>query len=380
MNKVIVVGGNHHNGLGLARALGINGVEVHAVVIDDTQDSFLSKSKFIKSCVVYKDEKTALDYIMATYSFEKERAFIIPYSDRAAEELDSRLNQFIDYFYVPSINQKQGMIVELMDKERQYNFAEHNGIKMAKTTVVYIDEEATVPIDFPMPCILKPVVSAEGDKKDITVCDSRQELANNINKYASLGYQRVLLQEYLNIDYEIDVFGCILRYSPYFCIVPTHTIRSWPSKGGTNSFSYIITDKSIVEKCKKVIKGLCSYGFYGLYDIELFVVNGEIYLNEMNLRNSGDVYMALKQNYYYPLAWYNDVLNIRNTISVNPTKGNYCMTECSDLRHVVFENYSFFQWLRDYKKCKDYALKFKGDMKPAYTRYMYYLKKVLFHK
>ncbi len=35
MNKVVIVGGNHHNGLGLARSFGRFGIEVISVVIDE---------------------------------------------------------------------------------------------------------------------------------------------------------------------------------------------------------------------------------------------------------------------------------------------------------------------------------------------------------
>ena len=122
---------------------------------------------------------------------------------------------------------------------------------------------------------------------------------------------------------------------------------------------------------------LKKYGFYGLYDIEIFVVGNDYYLNEMNLRNSGDVYMALDQDYHYVVAWYFDVLGKDFSISENPSKDDYCMTECADLRHVMIKGLGLGAWLRDFKKCKDFALKYKGDMRPAIDRYFYYVCKVL---
>ena len=41
-NEVIIIGGNHHNGLGLARILGINQIIVHSIVIDKNKNSFIS--------------------------------------------------------------------------------------------------------------------------------------------------------------------------------------------------------------------------------------------------------------------------------------------------------------------------------------------------
>lgn len=66
------------------------------------------------------------------------------------------------------------------------------------------------------PCIVKPVISAEGDKRDIAICNSENQLLNVLEKLREKHYKRVLIQEYLTIDYEIDVFGCVLKQKPFF--------------------------------------------------------------------------------------------------------------------------------------------------------------------
>ena len=201
--------------------------------------------------------------------------------------------------------------------------------------------------------------------------------SNKISELKKLKYKRVLVQEYLKVDYEIDVFGAILHQEPFICQIPTHTIRSWLPEGGTNSFSYIITNEKIIKACKELITKVMDIGFYGLYDIELFVVDGKIYLNEINLRNSGDVYMGLNQSYYYPYAWICDCLGLKADILPYPTRKEYTMTECADIRNVLVHNVSLIEWIKDFKKSSDFALKFKGDMKPAYNRYLYYLKQFI---
>lgn len=337
-NTVYVVGGDHHNGLGLARIFGLNGVEVISLVAGDCKKSFLRKSKYVTESLVFPSEKEAFDYLSERPTIDP-LPFIIPYSDSAALELDNRLDEFKDRYYVPSINNTQGAIAKLMDKQNQYDFATSAGIRMAQTLTANIKAEDHPELDdMRYPCIIKPVISAEGHKRDIAICNSRNELESVISKYKDLGYYRALVQEYLTIDYEIDVFGCILKQEPFICHVPTRTIRSWLPKGGTNSFSQIITDPQIVGECKKIIEAIRDAGFYGLYDIELFVVNSEIVLNEVNLRNSGDVYMGLAQKYYYPYAWFCDVLGKRVNIIPNPLKPDYTMTECADIRNVLSHN------------------------------------------
>ena len=92
--EVILVGGDHHNGLGLARIFGLNNIKVHCVVIAENGKSFLSKSKFVTDCYVYDTEKIAFNNIKSRFGNDKGKYFIIPYSDTAALELDLRLNEF----------------------------------------------------------------------------------------------------------------------------------------------------------------------------------------------------------------------------------------------------------------------------------------------
>lgn len=376
-NVVYIVGGDHHNGLGLARIFGLNGVEVRSLVVGDCKKSFLGQSKYVSESLVFPTEKGAYDYLSKLHNRDV-KSFIIPYSDASALELDKRLDEFKDRYYVPSINNTQGEIAKLMDKQNQYDFAKSAGIRMAYTVTADIKAETHPELDqMPFPCIIKPVISAEGHKRDIAICENREELLSVVLKYKELGYYRALVQEYLSIDYEIDVFGCTLKQEPFICQIPTHTIRSWLPKGGTNSFSRIITDSEVVSRCKSIIEAVKNRGFYGLYDIELFVVDGEIILNEVNLRNSGDVYMGLAQKYYYPYAWYCDVLGEKVEILPNPTRNDYTMTECADLRNVLAHHVGFGEWLRDYRKCEDYALRFRGDMGPALSRYGYYIKQFI---
>ncbi len=374
---VYLVGGDHHNGLGLARIFGLNGIEVRSLVIGDCAKSFLRKSRFISECRVFPTEKDAFDYLLELPQ-KKNRSFIIPYSDAAALELDTRLDEFKDAYYVPSINDMQGEISKLMDKQNQYIFAKKHGIKMAYTVTTNVKAEEHPEFDdMPFPCIIKPVISAEGHKRDIAICNTIEELLKVIEEYKQLGYYRALVQEYLTVDYEIDVFGCVIKQAPYICQVPTKTIRSWLPQGGTNSFSQIITNTGILKECEKIISAVRKQGFYGLYDIELFVVNNEIILNEINLRNSGDVYMGISQGYYYPYAWYCDVLGREVDILPHPCRADYTMTECADIRNVLVHNTSLVKWIADYRKSKDYALKFRGDMKPARERYAYYVRQFI---
>ena len=121
-----------------------------------------------------------------------------------------------------------------------------------------------------------------------------------------------MVQEYLNIDYEIECIGAVLQQEPCICFATFHVIRSWPKEGGTCSYSYVITDGGILNECQNVLQNLKDIGFYGLFDVELFSVGGKIYLNEINWRNSGVISWTFGGKFYYPYIWYCDAVGIKN--------------------------------------------------------------------
>ena len=380
LNKIIIVGGDHHNGLGLARILGINGCEVHCMVITDKNKSWIAKSKYVKESHLFKKEKDAFDYVIKHYIDHHNKSFLIPYSDGAAYELDSRLNEFNSNFFVPSIKDLQGEIVKMMDKERQYQFAKENKIFMAKSVLLHLsDVDVNLIEDDYFPCILKPNMSAQGDKRDIRICQNRCELKNSISELHNIGYEQILLQQFLEIDYEIVIVGALMNNDIVFSankVIRTH------AKGGTNSFSQTIIDEDILEKCQSILQKIKGYGFNGLIDVEVFMINEELYLNEINWRNSGGVFRSISSGFYYPYWWVEDCLKICDPAMKKwkPQDNEFSMTEHGDIRNVLNKKISLFQWLKDKRKTKNFALKLKGDMKPAFCRYLYFVRQILFKK
>ena len=161
-NKVILIGGNHHNGLGLARSFGVNGIKPYGVIVGEgAEHGFVRKSKYWAKTWVIKSDDEIVEFLLSIFRDEKEKPVVIPYSDGAAEEIDLSLDRLKEYFLLPSIGGQQGKIAELMDKQKQVEFAQTYGIPMAKSCVVDLSD-IRLPEDMIYPCIVKPVVSAEG--------------------------------------------------------------------------------------------------------------------------------------------------------------------------------------------------------------------------
>lgn len=370
-NKVIIIGGDHHNGLGLARIFGINGKKVISVVISAKKRSWMATSKYVEHHVVCKTEKEGLDYILEKYSEETLKPFIIPYSDRAALELDLRLNQFKEKFYVPSINGEQGRIASLMDKDAQYKWAMEHGIKMAKSSTIDLNQFDFQKNDFEFPCILKPNCSVNGEKLDIVICQNQMDLQENLKILKEKGYTSIFLQDYLKIDYEIDAFGGIASCGK-MSFFPHKIIRRWPQNTGTSSFTQVVVDDEVLSFGNTIISYLKSEGFQGLYDVEFFKIKNNFYLNEINFRNSGSGFRAISQCFFYAYDWFCNTLKGDNCEIVlsYPKKKLYTMTEYTDVRYLR-KGASLFGWIKDLMKSKSFALVKRSDMKPFFFKIIY---------
>lgn len=370
-NIVFIFGERHHNGLALARMLGCNGVTVYSVILSDKRKGFMEMSRYIKKYFVFSNAGEALDFLKGYRSRLKQMPFIFAYSDAAVLELDKRLDEFRDLYFIPSIDGKQGKIAEWMDKQKQFEFAEKYGLDMAKTATSDLSALENVSISFPW--ILKPVISAEGSKKDIIIVNSYQELETKKKELENKGYQKILVQPYLNIDQEIVIVGAIYKNRNESSAFLYEVIRRWPDKSGTNSYSAAVTDTELIRKCQNILECIKKEKFSGLIDVEVFIVNGRLYLNEINWRNSGGGFRGLSSGCHYAYWWYRDALGMDIGDSFLQTPGHaYSMVEYTDIRHVIRRKVSILRWLREYAKTSDFALKYKHDMLPCIGKYFFY--------
>lgn len=377
-NKVILIGGNHHNGLGLARSFGVNGIKPYGVIIGEgAEHGFVRKSKYWAKTWVIKSDDEIIEFLLNDFQNEKEKPVVIPYSDGAAEEIDLNLDRLKEHFLLPSIGGQQGKIAELMDKQKQVEFAHTYGIPMAKSCVVDLND-IRLPEDMIYPCIVKPVVSAEGEKSDIRKCDTETQTVEYLQKLRQKGYHRFLVQEYLNYDTEYLMVGSINGQNQ--CWVNSKKIRVWPVVGGSSSCLQVTNQKNVSDFFESVRAAFHQIAYDGLYDVDVLQVNGKLFLNEVNWRNSGTIYSVLGSKVYYPVNWYywkTKHQSPENFIQSCLDETVYTIDESLDLRHVVCRNITLKQWFRDKKKSKAFALWYTPDMRPAIAQYFHLLKELI---
>ncbi len=375
MNKVIIFGLDHYNSLGLARVFGVNGIKPYGILkscYDTHKKDFCYLSKYWTKVIYVDSEKQGIRCLIKNFSNEKERPVIIPSSDQAEEAIDHNYDILANNFIVPGIQNKGGAVLGLMNKMEQAQWAKDLGINVADTFKINLLEDYKIP-ELLFPCIVKPVMSSDGVKADIKKIENIESLKEYLCILKNKGYSRILIQNFIFKDYEAELFGCIPKYSDRIPFILTRHIREWPTVGGSVSCHQFISDEGLKLKAREILKRIKEYGYIGNIDIELFIVNGEIYLNEVNFRNSGDIFACFHSEMYYPYYWYLDVIGKDiSRLNINYKCDKYAMNETTDFRHVVNGSIAIWDWLKYLNNTADCALWFRGDLKPALKRYSYY--------
>ena len=374
LNKVIIIGTDHHNVLGTVRSFGVNKIKPYGIIVkNDDSPLWVTKSRYWnKTWVIDSDEKIS-EILIHYFSEEEHKPVIICCSDGAMSHIDDNLNQLSQYFILPSFNNEQGAITRLMNKEIQSEFLQRNGIKTLESKIIDLSDNLD-DYSFEYPIILKPVVSIEGDKKDITVCYNQKELIQALYDFESFGYKRILVQPFVTAVVEYQLTGSISKTNISFTVC--QNLRQWPVKTGSGSFSRSINSGEVLSFSENTLRKLQMLGFIGPIDIELFEISNEYYVNEINWRSSGRVYVNLANKTYSTFFYYLDSIDPYNVLSSSNDKQFYAINEGTDIRNVfISKTVPFYKWIIQMFMSKSYSLWYCFDLKPAFARYKYYIKK-----
>lgn len=369
-NTVIVIGGSHHNMLGIIRALGMKGCKIIAIITNDKPYSFVSKSRFIeKSFLINQDEEQALKLLDKLSQELSDKGIIIPTSDFAALLIDNNLDRLKPNYVVPSINCNQGEIAKYMDKYEQFLLSEKYGVRMAKCNIIDLDNYRDNG-KFKK-CIIKPLVSANGKKSDIAICDSKEVFSKTLRLLHDKGYEKVLVQDYIDFDRECGLIGCAKDGE---VILPgiIKKNRIYPLKRGSNSYSDVeMLDQSNGE-IAKIINILKELKYDGLFDIEIFLKGDTVYLNEINFRNSGNTFAYCFDDVYIAYLWAlmafgKDISNNKKEI----TKNFSYIDEKLEMKQLFDKNITISDYFKTRRKAKARLLHFRKDIKPSVYKIIY---------
>lgn len=380
MNKLIIIGSNNYNELGLVRSFGVNGIQPYGIIIGKEKEkkhNFLLKSKYWAQTWLVESVEEAISLLIERFSNEQQKPVVITPVDSIVQKMDLMYEELSNHFIFQSMNQKNGEIEKLSNKKQQSEFANRIGFKMLDSEVVHLPFTGKPPIKYPV--ILKPVAGGEGHKDDITICYGDEQYKKAIAFFEQKGYDRILCQIYLRDRKEYVAIGALSPQESYISYTVIKNIRQWPANYGVGCFSEYVVTEEILSYVGELFKKLLHEGYDGPIDIELFEgQNGDIYINEFNWRSSGRNFIALDTGVFSNVWWYmlKTNHNIKTQHFINQRSG-YTMNEVNDFRNVLSKNIKFIDWLKDRKKTSSYALWFCKDIKPIFYPYGWLLKRAL---
>lgn len=339
---VFVIGGDHHNTLGVIRSLGYAGIRPFVVLSTNSKHPYVSYSKYIKEKWNFNSDDKVISFLKSYHGIGK--PVVIACSDSLSYLLDQNYNVLSEKFQLPG-SERSGKISYYMNKELMAELARKVGFKVPKTEVV-TEQPQSLP-DIPFPWIIKPLVSCQGSKQDIRRCFKPEDWENYIHDNHC---SRLQVQQLIEKDYEFQLIGCSLEAGEIL-IIPGYAKNIRPSDVTNTGFlRYIPTLKLPVEEslCKEFVQ---TTGYSGLFSLEfIHGKDGNDYFMEMNFRNDGNSICVTAAGINLPYIWvaHQAGMDIHAEIEKRKEmKSVYVMPEFDDLIMLLRGHVSVKTWLKD---------------------------------
>lgn len=370
-NKAIVIGGDHPNTLGVVRSLGEEGVPVYLILVS-AKIGYVSKSKYVtKTWRIENLEKELINILEGNFQNEEYKPIIIPTSDPVMESLDNNLEALKHKYILPNIDEIQGRVSQLMNKNIMNEIACKSGLTVPKSWEVELNnEDIDISKETVYPCIVKPLNSIDGKKSDIVICQNKLDLKKNLLNLKD-NYDRVLIQEYIDGQDAkmIEIIGCVTLNNKEI-IIPgiIEKQREYPLVAGSTSYA-LSTRKSRYINNDSIHIFINKLNYVGIFDLEFKYANGKTYFIEINFRNGAPGYVLTKMGVNIPYIWYlNACGSDTNNLLKEIDKDFNFMMETIDIRHVLNGDLNFFSWIKDLIDTKAFLFFNLKDMKPLISR------------
>lgn len=366
MHKIIILGNDHTNSLGVAQSLGSAGFYVIAAIWG-LKTGLVAASRYVKEIISAKSPQQCINKIISDIPNETYPIPIIATCDGAAVTLEDYRKILIPRF-VFEYTSGPYSIRQLSVKELQVELADKYGFNVPKSQLIESVSELNEKALFNPPYIIKALISMEGSKNDLIVCQTFEQL----QKQATIVLNRtprILVQQYIEHDYEISILGCGLKNGS--CKTPAieNKLTIYPKNVGLECLSYV--DVLAEEDIKQCIHRLVQHiGYVGLFSVEMMhcKTDNKFYFTEINLRNDGANSFILKYGVNLPAMHVRDLLGLEQE---NPCKvfPGYYIWEMHHFLSLLHRDISLGQWFREIRKSRGFLTYHKDDPKPFYKQF-----------
>lgn len=365
-NKVIIFGDDCVNSLGLVQSLGREGVETIAV-LKCRRSTLVKASKYAGEIICIADYSEAIDMLLSRFQKEN-NVLIIPSGDGPALTLEKYKDCLSKNFIFEGII-KKGTLSHYMRKDNQIALAKKHGFNIPVS--IKIKRGDIIADNIPLPCIIKPLISCEGDKRDIRILDKIEDVRNHINHNLQFT-EEVIIQQFIEKDYEYDMMGCSFTNGEVYIPLSDRMVKFNHKLAETSTVSYIEPlDPEIQLEVDKIERLMKDIGFVGLFSVE-FMHNkkdNKIYFTEINFRNDGENSFIVHGGVNLPYLHYCDMMG-HPLKEYNPIKeSKKYIWEGVHFSGLIQGDESFIDWIKDLCGCDGFLYYFKDDRKPFFAQF-----------
>lgn len=358
MSQVIVIGGQHHNTLGVIRSLGRNGIKPIVILTSKKKDTYISRSKYISEFIQLDDSNKVVPYLLNYGKEVGSKRVIITCHDKISATLDEYMDELTEWFFVPGTSDKR--LLKLANKDEMSQLAIEVGLNVPFSITNL--SEFSLGID-KFPVITKPLASKDGSKRDIVVCNTPEELTNFFDSRKGRKFQ---VQQFIDKLFEFQLIGCSIDGGKEV-IIPgvSKLIRmGLGSNTGFLEYTYLTSDyDEVVNKTKDFIS---ATGYSGLFSVEFIRgKDGKDYFLEMNFRNDGNAICTTNAGANLPYFWVQRCL--RKEVEIpRITHNEFVMPEYNELTFWCSGAVSTIDFLKDLFKSTSYMEYAADDPGPTH--------------
>lgn len=135
MNKVLVIGADHHNTLGIVESLGQKGILSYVIIVAETKASFVLKSKYVIDGWICQCPEGVVEVMLNHFSDIKNKAIVYSSYDDVSSVLDNASERLNPYFILP-VSKTPGTLKTMMSKEYMSDLARKVGLNVPKTWMI----------------------------------------------------------------------------------------------------------------------------------------------------------------------------------------------------------------------------------------------------
>lgn len=346
--KIVLVGLEHYNPLGILRSFGEMGINIDFVAIN-YRVPVASASMYIGTLHKVDSISEAYDAVLKHYGNTYNETGIKPillFSDDDVYSIfDEHIEELQKIFITPNAG-TNGRVIEFMDKDKIQECAKRHGLPVINSHVVKPGE---VPEGLKYPVITKAISPLAGAwKGDFHICENEQELRENM---ATINAEKCMIQPYIEKKTEIQYEGFSYNHGKGM-YTAVQIANNYPVRGYYGPYMNVFPPKH-PDFIKKLNAMLEEIGFEGLWEIEFLVdTEGNYWFLEINFRSSpwhrASTIAGMPTAYYW----------IQQTLTgVCPEPNNFepfdAMVETVDYGKRVDEGRCIFpEWLSDFKNAK----------------------------